>query len=131
MLLGEEGDGWRQVTAELAFERSGPERFLSTFPLLLELVRQGEASRSEMADIAVGTIVSRMWSIRQLSRGVAAMMDDGVAPAVEAALVKDIGTQLEQEIVNLVRRAAPQLDDYLAAELSHASAHAPGFTLRG
>jgi hypothetical protein len=36
MLLGEEGAGWHQVTAELAFERSGPERFLSTYPLLAE-----------------------------------------------------------------------------------------------
>lgn len=25
-LLGQEGDGWAQVTAELAFERSGPDR---------------------------------------------------------------------------------------------------------
>ena len=33
MLLGEEGNGWHQVTAELAFERSGPERFLSTIHL--------------------------------------------------------------------------------------------------
>ena len=40
MVLGEPGEGWRQVTAELAFERSGPERFLSTFPLLDCLVRQ-------------------------------------------------------------------------------------------
>ncbi|HNJ48787.1 MAG TPA: acyl-CoA dehydrogenase family protein, partial [Novosphingobium sp.] len=28
-LLGAEGDGWNQVMSELAFERSGPERFLS------------------------------------------------------------------------------------------------------
>ena len=34
MVFGEIGDGWRQVTSELAFERSGPERFLSTFVLL-------------------------------------------------------------------------------------------------
>ena len=29
MRVGEEGDGWKQVTTELAFERSGPERYLS------------------------------------------------------------------------------------------------------
>ena len=28
-LIGEEGAGWEQVTAELAFERSGPERIYS------------------------------------------------------------------------------------------------------
>ena len=40
MLLGEEGNGWHQVTAELAFERSGPERFLSTYPLVAEFARR-------------------------------------------------------------------------------------------
>ncbi len=34
MVFGEIGDGWRQVTSELSFERSGPERFLSTFTVL-------------------------------------------------------------------------------------------------
>ena len=29
-VLGEIGNGWHQVTAELGFERSGPERILST-----------------------------------------------------------------------------------------------------
>src|SRR5207253_2515473 len=36
MRVGEEGAGWKQVTTELAFERSGPERYLSSFALLLE-----------------------------------------------------------------------------------------------
>src|SRR5690606_16673004 len=38
-LVGSLGQGWRQVGSELAFERSGPERFLSSFTLLVELVR--------------------------------------------------------------------------------------------
>jgi hypothetical protein len=38
-IIGRPGDGWRQVSSELAFERSGPERFLSSFRLLVELVR--------------------------------------------------------------------------------------------
>ncbi len=38
LVLGEIGAGWRQVTSELAFERSGPERFLSTFPLLTAMI---------------------------------------------------------------------------------------------
>src|SRR6202012_999360 len=39
MMIGQEGDGWRQVGAELAFERSGPERYLSSFRLFVEFVR--------------------------------------------------------------------------------------------
>jgi alkylation response protein AidB-like acyl-CoA dehydrogenase len=35
-VLGEVGSGWHQVTSELGFERSGPERFLSTATVLFE-----------------------------------------------------------------------------------------------
>ena len=38
-LFGEVGNGWRQVSSELAFERSGPDRFLVLFKLLVEMVR--------------------------------------------------------------------------------------------
>ena len=41
MLLGTEGEGWNQVIGELAYERSGPERFLSTYPVLAALVERG------------------------------------------------------------------------------------------
>ncbi|MCP6726309.1 hypothetical protein NL526_30070, partial [Klebsiella pneumoniae] len=37
-LVGVEGNGWNQVMAELAFERSGPERFLSSMTLLHTLI---------------------------------------------------------------------------------------------
>ena len=38
-VLGQIGDGWHQVTAELGFERSGPERILSTATLVFSAVR--------------------------------------------------------------------------------------------
>ena len=38
-MLGEIDGAWKQATSELAYERSGPERFLETFYVLLELVR--------------------------------------------------------------------------------------------
>jgi acyl-CoA dehydrogenase len=38
-VLGEVGNGWHQVTSELSFERSGPERILSTGPLLFSAIR--------------------------------------------------------------------------------------------
>ena len=40
MVVGEIGQGWQQVTSELALERSGPERYMTTFPLFVELVRR-------------------------------------------------------------------------------------------
>ena len=44
LLLGVEGNGWNQVIGELAFERSGPERFLSTYPAARRAGRRGRAA---------------------------------------------------------------------------------------
>ena len=38
-VLGEIDGAWKQATSELAYERSGPERFLETYYVLTELVR--------------------------------------------------------------------------------------------
>ena len=49
-VVGAEGEGWKQVTTELAFERSGPERYLSAASaLLLELMRDGGTSPTSRA----------------------------------------------------------------------------------
>lgn len=131
MLLGVQGAGWAQVTAELAYERSGPERFLSTFPLVRRLAASmGDAPEPAEA-AALGRAVARLWSVRQLSIGVAGALQEGKVPAVEAAMVKDLGTRLEQDLVELVRLNVPQLDPELDEALGHALAHSPGFTLRG
>jgi len=53
-LVGKEGDGWRQVTSELAFERSGLERFISSFQLLVELMRRaGPDPEPQISSFAV------------------------------------------------------------------------------
>ena len=136
MLLGEEGAGWHQVTAELAFERSGPERFLSTFPLLAELARRAGATQDPAQLAAVGRLSARLLSIRQLSLRIAAALDRGELPDIPAALVKDVGTTFERDVIDEVRRVVevtPSLDsrDPLARALAEAQLHAPGYTLRG
>jgi alkylation response protein AidB-like acyl-CoA dehydrogenase len=136
MLLGEEGAGWHQVTAELAFERSGPERFLSTWPLLAEFGRRAAAS-SDPAQLAVlGRLSSRALALRQLSLRIAAALDRGELPDIPAALVKDMGTTFEQDVVDEVRRvvdvpASLDSPDPLGRALAEAQLHAPGYTLRG
>jgi alkylation response protein AidB-like acyl-CoA dehydrogenase len=142
MVLGEPGEGWRQLTAELAFERSGPERFLSTFPLLDCLVRQlaeqqtaGPGSASAVDAISLGEIVARVWTLRQMSLAVAGALARGDAPEVAAALVKDLGTRLENEVIDVARRlarveAAPS-EPGLPGLLAGAVMYSPGFTLRG
>jgi alkylation response protein AidB-like acyl-CoA dehydrogenase len=138
-LLGKEGDGWRQVTAELSFERSGPERILSTAPLLTALIRvlADQGDRDDHAAAAVGELVARVISLRQLSISVARALTGGQSPVNEAALVKDLGTRFEQESANL----AADLLSYVSADtdgraqvaalVEVARVHAPLFTLRG
>ena len=135
-VVGTIGAGWAQVTSELAYERSGPERLLSTFPLLDALVgelasRDGGAGTEEV----LGRVASRLWACRQMSLAVAGALADGEAPEVAAALVKDVGTRLENEIIEVARlltATEPDPDDAgFAGMLAHAVLHAPGFTLRG
>lgn len=138
MLLGQQGDGWKQVTGELAFERSGPERYLSTFPLLVSLLRELE-QRSVTAEqlVQTGLLTARLHSIRRLSLGVAAALDTGVPADTRAALVKDLGTRLEGTLVDTVRGILPTPADPHATPGSHpellafALLHSPGYTLRG
>lgn len=135
-LLGAEGRGWAQVTAELAYERSGPERILSTFPLMAELARNrdglavGEAERG-----LLGELSARVWALRQLSLGVAGALSRGDRPDSAAALVKDLGTTFEQDVVEsvlqVVEPEALSSDSELRTMLVHAVLQSPGFTLRG
>jgi acyl-CoA dehydrogenase len=138
-VLGEVGNGWHQVTSELSFERSGPERILTTAPLIMALLRalgdQDAVDDRTAAD--VGDLVARMASLRQLSISVARALSDDRDAANQAALVKDLGTRFEQESVQL----AATLLDYLDGDspagpelrnlLNHARLHSPMFTLRG
>jgi hypothetical protein len=120
------------VNAELAYERSGPERFLSTFQLVVELCRYAATTSDERATAALGDLYSQLWSLRELSIRVAAALDAGEVPDAAAALVKDLGTRFEQDCVEVVRRvAAVTPGSHLDALLWNATLHGPGFTLRG
>jgi alkylation response protein AidB-like acyl-CoA dehydrogenase len=135
-LLGKEGDGWNQVTSELAFERSGPERFLSSFWLFVELVRALGPDPSDAGAIAIGRLSAHIMTLRRLSRSVAGMLQAGQNPALQAALVKDLGALVEQEIPEIARSlvdAEPDASSTRAfsAVLAHTMMHAPSFSLRG
>lgn len=136
MLIGNEGDGWRMVTGELAFERSGPDRFLSTFQLLRQLIDRlaEDADRGER--IVLGRFLAHLATLRVMSLSVAGMLERGESPNLEAALVKDIGTTFEQEIPEIARLlidSQPSLSQ--GAPFNEALARAvltsPSFTIRG
>lgn len=135
-VLGEPGAGWKQVTSELAFERSGPERILSTYPLLVEALREVPRGESRADGIAVGELVSRLWALRQMSLSVAGRLEEGEDPATAAAIVKDLGTRFEGDLIDAVRLLVgvePDLNSLrrLPRMLAEAVLHSPGFTLRG
>jgi alkylation response protein AidB-like acyl-CoA dehydrogenase len=135
-LLGERGAGWRQVTAELAHERSGPERYMSTVPLLREWAEQlrGQGGGAA-AERELGRLTARAWTLRQMSLSVAAALAEGRPTEIAAALVKDLGSRFEGDVVETVRRLAgiePRKNGSgLEGLLAEAILHSPAFTLRG
>jgi alkylation response protein AidB-like acyl-CoA dehydrogenase len=136
MRVGGEGDGWKQVTTELAFERSGPERYLSSMALILELIRVVGASPEPRAAEVVGRLVAQLATLRQMSLSVAGMLQAGLNPNLEAAVVKDVGTTFEQsipEIVHALLDIEPTIDtgSELQQTLGYLVQRAPSFSLRG
>jgi alkylation response protein AidB-like acyl-CoA dehydrogenase len=131
-VLGAVGQGWAQVTEQLAFERGGMERLLSTYPLLAECVRAA-ASHEHYADI--GSAVAQLATMRRLALQVATALDAGSAPVQLAATLKDLGTTFEGEVNELGRRVlAVEPDpgaDGVAELLAGGILAAPGFTIRG
>ncbi len=135
-LVGNEGQGWEQVTAELAFERSGPERFLSSIALLHTLIdaigRQPDALQAR----EVGRLTARLFTLRQMSLSVTAELAAGRNPAWAASCVKDLGSIFEQDIPEVAQLLLDQLpsveggSDH-AQVLAYLTQMAPSFSLRG
>jgi alkylation response protein AidB-like acyl-CoA dehydrogenase len=137
-LIGGEGDGWMQVNAELAFERSGPERIYSAVVLLDAWVRHLQAAERKDAATArlVGDFTARIGMARAMSIACTARLAAGESPVVEAALVKDLGTSFEQELPVLIGddlAAHPDepVDAELYRTLTYLTCIAPSFSLRG
>jgi alkylation response protein AidB-like acyl-CoA dehydrogenase len=135
-LIGAEGQGWAQVTAELAYERSGPERFLSSMMLLKQLVAAAGPDPSERVAIALGRLTARLHALRKLSLSVATQLQAGANPALEAALVKDVGAVFEQDIPDIAhdlfgQEPSAQASDVGLRVQAQLTQVAPSFSLRG
>jgi alkylation response protein AidB-like acyl-CoA dehydrogenase len=132
-LLGTEGQGWAQVMSELAFERSGPDRFLSSFALIDELLRCLSGLNRDQAPPALGRMVAHLLVLRQMSLSVAGMLARGEQPTLAAAVVKDLGALFEQEVPDLARALLNPgaTDPEFAAAFRRVLLAAPSFSLRG
>jgi alkylation response protein AidB-like acyl-CoA dehydrogenase len=135
-LVGAEGEGWKQVTAELAFERSGPERIYSGVVLLDAWVRHLQAVGRRDAAPLVGRLMAELATLRAMSIACTARLALGESPVVEASLVKDRGTSFEQELPAVIGDdLAAHPDEPVSAELYRTLLYvthiAPSFSLRG
>ncbi|WP_308163123.1 acyl-CoA dehydrogenase family protein, partial [Nocardia alni] len=132
-VIGAEGNGWRQVTEQLSFERGGVERVLSTYPVLETLLRANRPRPQHASQ--TGTLVARLHALRGMAVGVAAAVDAGEAPIRRAAMLKYLGTSFEADLVEYGRtvlgstpRPGRGEADRIVAEGIRRS---PGGTLRG
>jgi len=143
-LIGDEGAGWSQVNAELAFERSGPERLYSSSVLFDAWLAHLRTARStDPAALALaGRIIGHTAALRSMSVAVTAKAGAGGSPMTEASLVKDLGTELEQfmplAIADQLAAARAEANGDAAAvppellrTLAYITQFAPTFSLRG
>jgi acyl-CoA dehydrogenase len=121
----------------LAYERSGPERFLETFYVLTELVRALGKEPDTRGAEGVGRLVAQLHTMRRMSVSVAGMLEAGKEPTVEASIVKDIGTIWEQDLPNKVRTLSAFIEQDagnqlpLTKQLAFATKVAPKLTIQG
>ena len=135
-LIGTEGQGWEQVTAELAFERSGPERYLSAMALLVALIDTVGLGPDALQAKEVGRLVARLAGLRAMSMAVTAQLAAGEQPTWAASCVKDLGTEFEQQIPELAQLLIEQTPTVAGASLyaqvlAQVMLVSPSYSLRG
>ncbi len=131
-LVGEPGNGWAQVTSELGYERSGPERFLSAYRVFVELIRAAGPNPGAELRRAIGRLTSHFMTLRRMSISVAGMLDRGRDVVVEAALVKELGNNFEKLVPEVARLMLPsQGSAAFQAAYTDTQLSSPSFTLRG
>jgi len=136
-VIGELDGAWKQATTELAYERSGPERFLETFYVLPEFVRALGSAPDARAAEGLGRLVAQVHTLRRMSVSVAGMLEAGKEPVVGASIVKDLGTIWQQNLPSRVRTLAAFIDRIpeepllLDELLTFAQKTAPKLTIQG
>jgi acyl-CoA dehydrogenase len=132
-VLGTAGAGWRQVTEQLSFERGGPERVLTAYPLLEHLVTAADGRPLLHAEL--GTALARLRTLRRMALALTDALDRGEAPVQQAAALKIVGTEFEQDLVDLAARVldveADPTGGGVVGLLASAITASPGFTIRG
>jgi alkylation response protein AidB-like acyl-CoA dehydrogenase len=136
MRLGPPGGGWEQLASELALERSGPDRFLSALELFRAFVREAGPQPTPEEAKMIGRFYSHLATLRRMSLAVAGALSVR-SPSVEAAIVKDLGTRMEQDLVEQCRALRPAALSFdtdpgsYASVLARAMLFMPRVTIQG
>ena len=82
------------------------------------------------------SVVAELATLRNMSLAVTALLAEGKSPALEASVVKDLGTGFEQSIPGLITDHLASLEDgavpgELLATLAYVAGMSPSFSLRG
>ena len=119
-------------------ERSGPERIYGSIVLFdawIEHLRSLQrASEAEL--MLAGRLLAHLAPLREMSLSLSARLAKGASPVVEVALVKDLGTEFEQALPNLLADALYASPELAAPEMLLRTLHyvlqvCPTFSLRG
>lgn len=135
--LGDIDMAWKQATSELAYERSGPERFLETSYLFFELIRVLGSNPDVRSAEGIGRLVAQLHTLRRMSVSVNGMLQAGKEPVLEGSIVKDLGTVWQQQLPHKARELAAFIDGDVVDRvqfdrfLDHAMAVVPKLTIQG
>ena len=134
-MIGEPGDGWKQVIAELAFERAGPERYMSNYPMISQIVGACSQDPSERSAVDIGRMVAQVATMREMSLSVAGMQQAGQDPALQGSMVKEVGVSFEQDVPGIAHdmlgREALLDGDEFSKSLAYVTQASVSFSLRG
>jgi len=130
-LIGVEGQGWRQVVEQLSFERGGPERVLSTYPLLTQMLERSDRIRELGLRREIGVLIARLATLRRLCWDVAREMDNGASTIVQAATLKMLGNVFERDVISVARDVLGGPGSSPQSPYGQALLASPGFSLRG
>jgi hypothetical protein len=134
-IIGAPGDGWKQVIAELAFERAGPERYMSNYPMIAQIIGQCSQDPYERSAEEIGRMVAQVATMREMSLSVAGMQQAGTDPALQGTMVKELGVTFEQNIPGIVHdmlgREALLGGDEFGRSLAYVTQASVSFSLRG
>ena len=146
-LVGKQNEGFRQIMAQMDFERAGIERLMQNYPLFLSLIdhvqQLDETEKASDFYVWIRDQIAQLEIEFQIGKRLcyytAWMVDQGQVPSAQAALTKAFCTQYEQRLNDVATKilgplsllkegenGAP-LDGYLAT----CYLWGPSYTLQG